>query len=375
MPRKLVLSIILTITLILTGCWDQIEINDRAFISTLGIDKATGAAGGTERYQISYSFPNPSGGYGGGAEVTNVFLSTLASDIYMADRMVATRSSKSIYFGHLRMLLIGEAVARDPLMLRETLDSMERNSMVSRRINIGIASGRAEDVLQLEPLMEGNIGQLLYEIFHKKDRSQRAPLVDLGEVLIDLHENGSTLIPRIVASEKEIKAAGAAVIKDYRLVGWLGEKETAAATMAQGNFQYLIVPIPYNNLNIPVSVTDGSTKYEYVENGNERKILINIEIEGDIEGLYMNPKEDILDQAFIKTLQDQGERLLEESIEGTIEKLQKEFKADVLQLDMYMERNRPKEWKELKEDWDEIYEEIAIEARIDLKIRRVGLTK
>jgi spore germination protein KC len=82
-----------------------------------------------------------------------------------------------------------------------------------------------------------------------------------------------------------------------------------------------------------------------------------------------------LDQAFIKTLQDQGERLLEESIEGTIEKLQKEFKADVLQLDMYMERNRPKEWEELKEDWDKIYEEIAIEARIDLKIRRVGLTK
>lgn len=360
----------------LNGCWDQIEINDRVYVATLGIDKVEeGEESATNRYQISYAFPNHMGGVGGESEVTNMFVSTMASDIYMADRILATRTTKSVFLGHLRVVLLGEEVARDPLMLREVLDTMERNPIVSRRINIGIAEGKAADLMQIEPMMEKNLGQLLYDIFRRKDQSQRAPLMDLGEVLINLHENGDALIPRIVPAEKEVKVAGAAVIKDFKLVGWLGEKETAALSMAVGDIKYLVLPIPHMDSVIPMSITDGSTEYEYIETEKERKIVIKLEIEGDIERFYMNPKEDILDPKFLGSLQEHAEKLVKEAIEGTMEKLQKEFKADVLHLDMYMERNNPKEWRELKEEWEEIYQNLTIEVEAEVNIRRVGLAR
>lgn len=373
--KKIGLLPVVISLILLSGCWDQVEIENRVYVASIGIDKSKETDNLTEKYQVSFAFPNHMGGYGGEVEVTNAFVSTLASDVYMADRVLATRLNKSVYLGHLRMVLLGEEVAKDPQMLREILDTLERNPLVNRRLHIGIVEGKAADLMQMEPMMEKNLGQLLYDIFERKDQSQRMPYLDLGEVLIRLHNTGDSLIPRIVPFEKEVKVAGASIIKDFKQVGWLGERETAFYSIASGDIQFLIIPIPHIDMIIPMNITDGSTEYEYIETENERKIIIKLEMEGDIERFYMNPEEDILDPKINEELQKHAEKLVKEGVEATMEKLQKEFKADVLQLGIYLEKNEPKVWRELKADWEEIYQDLTIEAEVEVNIRRVGLSR
>jgi len=379
MHKKLLskLIIIFICSSILTSCWDQVEIDDRLFITNMGFDKPTEeeAQDPLNRYKITVGFRNQSGGMGTDPEVGNVTLSTVTTDMYTAERLLATRTNKSLFFGHLKVMLIGEEVARDELLFREVLDAVERNPIMSRKVSIGIVEGPASDALELEPKLEGNVGMFLADIFRRKDRTQKAPLIDLGEALITLHENGSALIPRIIPSSEEIKVAGAAVIKDYKMVGWLSATESNDITIANGQIQFITFAVPHMDQVVPLTITDGESSYEYVETENERKMIINIEMEGDVEMFYLNAKEDILDPTFLTVIQDHASKIIKESMEGTVKKLQSEFNVDVLGFDRYLEKYKPRVWREIKGDWNEIFPTLTVEVNVETKLRRVGLSK
>ena len=379
MFRKLLASILVMLMciLVLTSCWDQVEIDERLFVTTIGFDKPTeeDALDPFNRYKISVGFRNQSSGMGTDTEISNETLSTVTSEMYTAERMLATRTNKSLFFGHLKVMLIGEDVARDERLFREVLDAVERNPIINRRVSIGIVEGTASEVLETVPILEGNVGQFLADVFRRKDRTQKAPLIDLGEALITLHENGMAIIPRIIPRGEEIKVAGAAVIKNYKMVGWLSSVESNDITIANGEIKFITFGVPHMDLMIPISITDGSSEFEYIETENERKMVINIEMEGDIEMYYINPKEDILDPAFLTGIQNHASKIIKESIEATVEKLQKDFNADVMGFDRYLEKYKPKVWKEIKGEWDEIFPNLTVEVNVETKIRRIGLAK
>ncbi len=376
LKRLILMLLIISMLLTLTGCWDQIEIEERTFISSLGVDIAPEEVRNkSNRYEISYSFPNYGGGVGGETEITNIFLSVVANDMFNAERILATRSSKNIFLGHMKLVILGEEAAEDPMLLRETLDALERNPLISRKVSLGIAEGSARSILETEPKMEGNVGVFLVDTFRRRDRTQRAPTIDLGEALISLHQNGTALLPKVVAGKDEIKLDGSAVCRDYQLVGWLDGIETSDVMMAKGDIQFLLIEIPHMDMMIPYNVTDGKSKYELVQSNNELTIKIDVELEGDIQHLYLEAEEDIMDPEYLKTLQEHSNKLLEESMLKTFEKLQKEYNADVLQFGAFIERYHPKVWREIKNDWPEVYKNLTFDINVDSKIRRIGLAK
>ncbi|KAB3532480.1 Ger(x)C family spore germination protein [Alkaliphilus serpentinus] len=376
--KRLIMLVLLMAATLLVGCWDQVEIDDRIFIAILGFDIAPEDLAenpGQSKYQLSISFPNQSGGLGGEVELTNVYLSSLGSNMHSILRQIGARTSKSIYFGHLRGLVLGEELAKDPRMIREILDAFENNPLISRRISIGIVEGKAKDIIEMEPQQEGDVGQYITRIFRKMDKSQRAPLMDIGEVLISLHNNGDVLIPRLVPDEKEIKTAGSAVIKNFALVGWLGEKETIAANMAAGKVDLIVIDIPFEEMLIPYNITDGRARYEIFHNKEDIIFKIEIDVEGDLEQMYLNAEEDLTDPKFINELQSQAEKKIKDMVEGTLVKLQKEFNSDALDISSYIQKYHPSLWKEIEEDWDEVYKNMNFEVVADVKIRRVGLSR
>ncbi len=377
MLKKFILMLLIISCLFtMSGCWDQIEIDERTYVASLGVDVAPAEIRNkSNRYEMSYAFPNHAGGVGVDTEITNMFISVVSNDMFNAERILATRTSKSIFLGHLKVLIIGEEAARDPILLRETLDSLERNPLISRRVSIGVAEGPAKAILETEPRMEGNVGVFLVDTFRRRDRTQRAPTIDLGEALISLHQNGTALLPKVVAGKDEVKLDGSAVFRNYQLVGWLNGIETSDVMMAKGDIQFLVIEIPHMDLMIPYNVTDGRSKFELVQDNNQLTIKINVELEGDIQHMYLDASEDIMDPEYLEQLQHHSNKLLEESMLKTLEKLQKEYQADVLQFGAFIERYHPKVWREIKGDWPEIYENLTFDIQVDSRIRRIGLAK
>lgn len=406
----LLLTIIIMIST-LTACWDAIEIDERAYVMSLGVDKyeppsgePTGEAGAREdeegnnitadipeetsrnRFSFTYVVPNVEF-LVGESDIPNTLYNSVGENLYSVSRILTTRLNKQVFLGHMKVLVIGESVARDPQLLREILDAVERDQFISRKINIAIAPGSAKSVLEVEPLINPLTGQFMAELFKNKDRSPRSGGGIMGEILEDFHRWGNTVIPRIIPGVADIKVAGSAVFKNYQMQGWLGEVETRAVEILRGTARPGGLSVRYGEDQqpqerhghdyhiVPVDLIYLSRKFYLNESEDNISITIEIKTEGEIEQFYLDTNHDLLEPDMIREIEDEICMELSDQLEETIEKLQKEFEVDVIGIDYYLSRFHPKLWEEVKEDWTEIFPTIDVAVKVDSKIRRIGLTR
>ncbi|EOD01684.1 Ger(x)C family spore germination protein [Caldisalinibacter kiritimatiensis] len=390
MVKNYKILLFLLMILVLSGCWDKVEIDDRAFVSTVGIDlykgereKDTEGKGQIEkpkdssrnRYTITYVFPNlDSIGKNAVSDKRRFVFSSVGSNPYQTTRQLSTQLDKVMFFKHMKTLIIGECVSRNADYFKEIIDSVERNFEISRKTNVMIAEGQAKEVIKIEPETKPDTGALLSQISENQNTARFNPQT-LGDMLISLHFDGSTVVPRVIPGKDNIKVAGSAVIKDYRLVGWLGELENRAIMFVKDQVKGSIADVEYKGIVVPYIITDSSTKktIELKEGNITADIFIGME--GFVEQYALDAEVDLLDEKTISAIEKLVEDEIQKEIEGTVKKLQKEFKADVIGIDMYISKFKPNLWEEIKNDWDEIFPEMNIKVTVDAKLRRVGMTK
>lgn len=375
---KLVILVLLS-TFLITGCWDKVEINERAFISAVGIDDYKGEGSEEKKYIVTYVYPNLNAIGKNGQGQPRFVISSVGQSTYDTTREIRTRINKVIFFQHMKVLVIGEDAARNNNMLRELLDSLERHSQVNRKVNVLIAKGKAEDVLNLEPEFEPVTGTYISDISRGSESTARFSPQTLGDVVKNLHENGMALMPRVVTGEKDLKVAGSAVIKDHRLLGWLGEKETRGAMFLMDKFKSDVVTVTKEinkeKITVPYIITSSKTKLKVKGKEGNIKVDIPIQMEGYVQQFKLNTGEDALDNKFLESVEKVIEEKIKKEINVTIEKLQKEFKADVIGIGGHISKYEPDLWDNIKDNWGNIFPEVDINVSIEAKIRRIGLTK
>ncbi|MBM7615951.1 Ger(x)C family spore germination protein [Alkaliphilus hydrothermalis] len=386
----MMLTLIITLSMFLTACWDKTEINDRAFVLALGIDhippseqpkedrehKALEKVLGEHapHYRMTYAFPKQMLA-GGEPTVENIIMSSVGENIYINERQMKARVDNQLFLGHLKSVVLGEEVVKTPQMFREVLDALEKDPLISRKVNLAIAVGEAKEVLNVEPKQESISGQFITDLFMGEDRTNRAPVADLDQLFISLHDNSNAAIPRLTGAEEELKLGGAAIIKNYEFVGWIGELESMGLMILKNETDIFVVTINADGINIPYQVTEIKTVYTIQQKDKEIKMLIEIEAEGDIVQYFFDPEEDVLDPALLEKLEQEVEKKLQGIVMHTVEKLQKDLETDVLGFDTYIKRHNPDLWAQVGKDWVEIFPTVEVEVVVDAKIRRVGLTK
>ncbi|HZK56747.1 MAG TPA: hypothetical protein VFD17_00425 [Clostridia bacterium] len=236
MHKKITVFILVTLFL-LTGCWDKVEIDDRAHIDAIGIDKYIPSSNEEEmpsRYVFTFVFPEPKK-----EEAKDVTVSSVGENLYSVSRIMASRSNKDLFLGHLRTVVLGVDITENPDDFRHILDGIENNRFLSRRVVLAITEGSAKEVVEVSPPMENRVGEFISGIFRRPDRIPRIVGGTAGDILRDLHESGNTIIPKMVPGETDIKIAGGGIINNFRFKGWLGEVETAHLLVLKGETKCL----------------------------------------------------------------------------------------------------------------------------------------
>lgn len=378
--KKIILIFICMLTLV--GCWDKVEINDRAFVSAIGIDKYE-KEGGLElkksnrnRFTITFVFTNVKAlRKGGGDEKPRFILSSMGQNVFYVSNMLTTRSNKTMFFGHTKAIIIGEKVARDSETFKEVIDGLERTHEIGRKVNIFISQGEAKKTIEVEPSLEPVTGTYLSGVMEAKERSSRFTPKTIGDIMISLHDCNCALIPRLIPDNKEIKVAGAAVIRDFKLVGWLGEIENRSIMFITDKVTSDDLDIIDDKITVSYAITDSvAKKTGRMENG-EIKVDIFISLEGVLQQYKLETGNDVLDDKLMKRLEGLIEDKIKREVEGTIKKLQKEFKVDVIGIGEYLSKFKPDIWDKVKDDWRDVFPEIKIDVNVKAKIRRIGMTK
>ncbi len=360
------------------------SIDRRAFIVAVGIDKfifneledEPSLNKQINRYEMTFAIPNLQKVVGeqGLSDEPRFVKTSVGPTFINTYKNLEGRINKNAYFGHTKAILLGKELLKDKTLLKETLDILQRNNQFSRSIPVVSVDGTAKEALMANADMQPLIGIYISELFENNEGvNTRFEQRTLGDLLKDFKEDKGAIIPKLSIGEKDIKIAGAALVKDYELKGWLDEYEVRGMLWIKKNNQRLEVSIPYKHFYIAYHVSNSKSKITFYKEEEDIVCRVLVEAEGRLEEYILD--ENILDNKEIEKVEDAIEKSIKEEIENSIHILQKQYNTDVINIGKELERQDPKQWELVKDNWDEVFEKMKFDINVSINIRRIGQIK
>jgi len=379
--KVFILTVLIGASIFFHGCWNMMDLEKKTFIMMMGIDALP--EGQQDKIKVTLTMPVPrqlAGAEGGGGprpETPQQILQSTGNTVYGTIRQITNRLSRQLYFEHMTAIVIGEEAAKGGL--DRFLDVFQRNKDFLRMAKLYICEGKAEDVLKMETEMEPLVVTYINQIVHfNSSRSLRAINYSIGKVITELHEtNGNSLVMRIRPEKKEAVVAGSAVIKNWKLVGWLSDRETRGIL-------WMLKEI--NRISVETSIElqtpqKGLVVLDLVNFTNKTKAKIQdgmpvfyINMRG--EARIVEKEERIIKkEENLERYEKPIEQAITKEINNALQKVQDEYRVDVVNFGEHLRKYRPDYWETVKEKWDLMFPHVKVVLNVDVKIRRQGIFK
>lgn len=383
--KRLLFLLVLSSNLVLTGCWDRIELENRAFVMAVGIDKYDPEKvkvpdkfkvekNENNKLKMTYLLPKFSAvKQGEEGKNSRQLLTSVGKTPYETTRQLTVRGDSQPFFQHMKAAVLGVDIIKDSDSFLEILDGLERQDEISRKLHIFIAEDQASDILQVESMLKplsyklqgmsrGNVGTNLF-------------IPRTLEETISSTVQGATLIPKITASKTEIKVAGSAVLKNSKFIGWLGAEETKAVAFLTQDAKQDIIQIEYEGIDIPYIIKAIKVKRTSKVEDGKIHVDINLNIRGNIQQYKVRKEPRFIDKKLLDDLEKIIDKTITLELNKTIDKLQNEMNADVIDIGEYLQGHKPDIWKQVEKDWNEVFPKVKVNVRVDAYIDKTGSIK
>ncbi len=394
--RQLVgILLVLSITTIISGCWDRRELQDRNFVLAVAIDAADSGQKpgqgaeetktetfvqphGDKRYRVSLQVLKltKSGGddQKGGGTRTYV-LSNTGQSVFEIVRDMLGQSSKPLYFEHIQAIIISEAALGDS-GIKPIIDFFLRDAEMRWRIKVYITPGEARPLIEYTPPNKEAGGIYLANIARNqiKNIHVAGARTDLGNISVMLDSKADWLIPRIDMTGNVIKISGAALFKKDKLAGYADEHAVAGIRMIRATEKSAVITLPGDEDGevVAFEVFRHDTRLEPHVDGDNIYFTLDITMWGNIgeyQALHRISK--VSDPAFIR----RTEQRAAEEVKRTVlyaKNVCQSLGADVIYFSFKLKRHHPKTWNKIKDNWDEIYPNIPLVVSVNVVTNQLG---
>lgn len=408
---KAELIIICSLIILLTGCWDSINIEDRAYVIGIAIDEypplpqglkneenileneqermfesSTEVNAGIPSYAMTIqipiikhaSLPNIlSGGASEPSTLKTWDITQVGNSFIEINRSIATRINLIPYYEHLQVIIISENVARKGL--RNILDFFIRDPEMRSRTKLFIAQGSAKKVLDVIPRIEDYASIYLA----KMPRSARVNTeiihwTDLGQAVQAIYSKEDFHLPAIEVTEFEIMNKGAALFKDDKMIGWADGKDVEVLKLMHNVFLGGVLTSDFvtdehdsENDVMSLEIIKAKTKITPIVQGDDITFKIDINIKGNYSEGVNHPLTDKIDQEFIEKAEKAFEKSIKDQCIETIEKMQN-MDMDVFHFSTAMRTKQPSYWAKIKDKWDNIFPDVKTEVNVKVAIKQIG---
>lgn len=399
--KSVKLSCILLLTVpFLTGCWDRLEIEERAVVLGISIDLAESGAE-QEEEEVSHlrgSFPTPEeamirvaaqialpgriplgpgegGGGNEGSGQTVWVIDVVGHSIDDALMNLQQQISGKLFFGHLRVIVVSEAMAKSGL--QNLNDYLRRNSEVRRMVWMMIAKGNAKKFMTASPKLERVPSLYLLSTLDYAVKLGKFPNDYVGLYWSNSSKKGQEGFLPYVAMMKaqNINLLGMAYFKGDKMAGVTKPFEIAGYMGIKG-----LNPAGYRGViglkggSVMIVATHRESKFDVrIENGRPYfKVYVQTEInlEEKINEQILLENEDVL-----KSIEEQNKKALKKTYEKLIKQTQGKG-SDIFGFGEYLRAKKPRYWDQKirsKERWQEAYKDVEIEVSVNTRVRRVGM--
>jgi len=360
----------------LTGCWDNIELDKIAIIMGIGIDKTpkigevdmTVQVANTKSVRSSSTDISPK-------NTSDYFnLESTGDTIFSIVRGFSKRSNRKLFFAQNQVIILGRGIAEEGL--EKYIDYFYRDHETRNLVWILICDRTANEVLDIKSDFESIPSIGINALVKQQQYNSEAPMVDLHKFASRLmSKTTSPIAPLIKVSvegnKKIAYVSGTAVFKKDKMIGEMNKVETRGVLWAIGEVKkgIIVTADPGSNNKVTLEITRASSKIiPEIKNG-KINMQIMIKEEGNLG--EQSDSNDLANPKAIEALEKNKDSIIKNEVMLAYKKAQS-LDADVFGFGEAIYQKYPKEWKNMKNNWDETFKNINLDVVVDAKLRRTG---
>ena len=374
--------LLIPIILLLTGCWNYNELNNLAICTGIAIDK------NENNYEITFLVSNAKKNEVSAkeGEAGTTTYSGTGQTLKEAINDIKLKMPFEPYTGHLVVTVISEDIAKEGL--ESILDYLARDTESRNFFYILLSKNtKAKEILEIiSPLQTFPSQTIASDIASSSEESSLIYKITYNDFIYTLLEQGQNPVLNsvtIIGNKEEgtdtkelsdtipkatIKIDTLGIFKEDKLIGWANKQQSEGINILSNNT---------NNIYIKTKCED---KYimNYIDNIKAKTKIdlknnkVKINITGTSTISEVNCKINKEDKETIKKLENDIKEELNKTIYEATNLVQNKYKTDVLGYGKKIHKTNPKKWKEIKENWDEIFKNLKIETNLNIKINNQG---
>jgi len=377
MKRILLLFFTCLSILVLSGCWDRVEVNDLAIVTGAGIDKSD-----NNQIELSLQIFIPKtlgsgGGQTGGSGGGKMTVTASHTGKNIADALSRLQGilPREVFWGQCKVFIIEEALAKQGI--QDQMDFLLRHPEPRGRAYIYISEGKSKAILENVPNLERYSAEVLREITNYRIGMQTT-IQDVDDMLTGVTQ--AVAIPHVKVSAlpsegkpiKYVHIEGTAVFDKDQMVGTISEAETRGVLWLRNEIKGYTVNVEIEEEEGLVSLNPVAARVRLTPQikGEKLKMIVDVDTEGTIVQNETNIN--FHDPKLLKKVEHAYENSIKTRIEDALEELQHELHVDIVGFSKEFYRKYPKEWKKIENHWSERFSEMDVTINVKAHIRRDG---
>lgn len=349
MKKMIILLIIIFLS---TGCYDNVELDDLAIVTGVGIDYQD------DLFYVTYEILS---------DVRTDENTTLLSYTVTGDGKTISEAfinanykvSKKSYFAHLKILIISEEIINGHF--NKITDFLLRDTNIRSEFKVLVANNTTpEKILNSNDKNHPVVSELIVNLIDNEKYNNNLVIGETFKQILSkiISDNYDVILNTISIIDDEIAINNSYILNGYKYQETLSKQDSALYNLLTKNIKAMEFNKEYEKGNFTISINSSKTDIKVDDN----KITINSNLEGKV--IENNAEFILKDTDTYKKLNDEFGSLIEDAIKEFVQNLQKN-KSDILGFqDIY--------YRNTRKDNHNLWQSAEIDVDVNLKINTKG---
>lgn len=392
--KKTIVLFLVIINMIpfLSGCWNQKELNDLAFVMAMGVDK-----GKHKQFDLTFQLVNPgnvsSGQSGGGGQGLPIAVYKSSGDtLTEAARNLTKKVSRRLYYAHTNIIVLSDKLNKQNML--NVFDAFEREPEFRTTTEIIIAkkSTAEELVTTLTILDKLPVNKISKQLQTSEKMLGENIKVNVDDFVSGLVSKGKQPIANgyMVKGDKSIAknadnltstvpkaylmVDGLAVFNDGKLIGWIENNKARGVVWVLNKVKSTDMNLDWKGKKAALNLTPIRSKTKISVKMKNGKPMIQVVIKEESIISEVNTPINLEDPAVIQALERKMGRKIEKEVRSSIKEAQRK-KCDIFGFGDKVHVAYPRYWKKIENNWDEQFANTEVTVKVYAFNRRAGIRR
>lgn len=386
-------SLILIVLLpsLLTACWSSKEVEDLALYAGLALDVGQPAPVEKEfeAYGARYSKRNkvmatiqivPTKSMGGEGKKKSdkqkhyMNISASGDSILEIFRQFSIRRDRPIIGHHLKVIVICADLLKKQT-IEQLMDFVLRDNDIRPSTLVFISKGSAKDTLHSSQPNQIPSFHIAGMLRNRARTSKVINAVTLSKLDALMYAKKSFVLQNLVTAKGETEFSGVGIIKGStgHWIGNLNQEDAECLSWIKNDGDAGVIKT-YDRDNEPLTyeIKSMKSKTKVDVSGGKIAFHVSIKTEGRLIEIWNSKGQFTESESNVKEAEELFEAKLKKMMNSLMHKLQSDYKTDVAGFGEALSIKHPHIWKNVKEEWDDVFSKSEVTFDYDLSITEFG---